>query len=221
MSYFTSNHHDRNRDDRSIGLAVAVLASGAIAACGVYWLMTQRGRGRLVGHAPRSALRSGSARNWRESNLVSRAVTINRPRDELFAFWRDFSNLPAFMANVRAVDVLDDRRTRWTIAAPGGGEVEFTTTITEEQPGELIAWQSEEDAQVRNSGRIVFRDAPAGRGTEVEATIAYDPPGGTVGRLAAKLFQRETNIQARRDLKRFKQLMETGEVSVSDMAPAA
>ncbi|MFC6490972.1 cyclase, partial [Nitratireductor sp. GCM10026969] len=108
-----------------------------------------------------------------------------------------------------------DKGARWVVAAPGGSTITFETTITDERPDELIAWKSDEGAEVRNSGRIVFRDAPGGRGTEVEATIAYDPPGGAFGWAAAKLFQREPRIQTRRELKRFKQLMETGEVAVA------
>jgi uncharacterized membrane protein len=117
------------------------------------------------------------------------------------------------MGNIKRVDVIVERRSVWVIAAPAGNEISFIATIVEDRPAVMIAWQSEDNAVVRNSGRIVFRDAPAGRGTIVEATIAYDAPGGEVGRLLAKLFQREPAIQARRDLKRFKQLMETGEIA--------
>lgn len=146
--------------------------------------------------------------------LVGRAVTINRPRDELFAYWRDFANLATFMDNVVSVDVLDDQRSHWVVKAPGGKTVEWDAAITEEKPGELIAWASEEGADVPNSGRIDFRDAGA-RGTVVTATILYDPPAGTIGKLVAKIFQRAPAIQARRDLRRFKQLMETGEIATA------
>ena len=93
--------------------------------------------------------------------------------------------------------------------------MEWDSIITEDIPGELIAWQSAEGAGVPNSGRIEFRDSGNGRGTVVTATIAYDPPAGKLGKLFAKVFQREPKIQARRDLRRFKQLMETGEIPTS------
>ncbi|MBU3078976.1 SRPBCC family protein [Sphingomonas quercus] len=144
--------------------------------------------------------------------LVGRAVTINRPRSELYAYWRDFSNLATVMENVERIDILDERRSHWVVKAPGGRTVEWTAAITEEQEGRMIAWASEEGAEVPNSGRVDFRDAGA-RGTVVTATILYDPPAGTIGKLIAKLFQREPGIQARRDLRRFKQLMETGEIA--------
>lgn len=147
--------------------------------------------------------------------LVGKTVTINRPRQELYAYWRDVSNLPTFMENVVSVEPIDDRRSRWVVKAPAGRTVEWISAITEDVPGEVIAWASEEGADVPNSGRIDFRDAPGGRGTWVTATILYDPPGGAVGKLIAKMFQREPAIQARRELRRFKQLMETGEIATA------
>jgi uncharacterized membrane protein len=152
---------------------------------------------------------------------LGRTFTINRPRAELYAFWRDLTRLPRFMENVESVTILDDRRSHWVVSAPGGGSLEWDAVITEEMPDRLIAWESAKDAEVRNSGRIEFRDAPGGRGTEVTATISYDPPAGMVGQLIAKLFQKEPRIQARRDLRRFKQLMETGEISTAAPPGAA
>lgn len=155
----------------------------------------------------------------RGDTLIGRTVTINRPRAELYAYWRDFARLPTFMHNVERVDVLSPTRSHWVVKAPGGRTVEWDALVTEEKEGELIAWASTEDADVPNSGRIEFRDA-GDRGTIVTATIVYDPPAGVVGRLIAKMFQREPAIQARRDLRRFKQLMETGEVATSSRTRA-
>jgi uncharacterized membrane protein len=144
--------------------------------------------------------------------LIGRTVTINRPRAELFAYWRDFANLASFMDNVERVDVLDAKRSHWVVKAPAGRIVEWDSVITEERDGEFIAWASEDGADVPNSGRIDFQDAGA-RGTVVSATLLYDPPGGAIGRIVAKMFQREPAIQTRRELRRFKQLMETGEIA--------
>ncbi|AHE52182.1 MULTISPECIES: SRPBCC family protein [Sphingomonadaceae] len=147
-------------------------------------------------------------------SLVGRSVTIKRPREELYAYWRDFSRLPSFMDNVERVDVIDDATSHWVVKAPGGKTVEWDAVITEERPNELIAWASKDGADVPNSGRIDFRDA-GDRGTVVTATILYDPPAGFIGKIIAKMFQREPAIQARRDLRRFKQLMETGEIATA------
>lgn len=144
--------------------------------------------------------------------LVGRSVTINRPSAELFAYWRDFANLATFMENVERIDVLDAKRSHWVVKAPGGKTVEWDAVVTEEAEGEFIAWASADGADVPNSGRVDFQDAGA-RGTVVSVTILYDPPAGVIGKAIAKMFQREPAIQARRELRRFKQLMETGEIA--------
>jgi uncharacterized membrane protein len=159
-------------------------------------------------------------RGWHEAALVGRTVTINRPRAELYAFWRDFRNLAAFMENVASVTTGDGQTSHWVVEAPAGRTVEWDSILTEDVPDEVLAWESVEGADIKNAGRIEFRDSTAGRGTEVTATIVYDPPGGDLGKLIAKLFQKEPKVRARRELRRFKQLMETGEVSTSE-APAA
>lgn len=160
-------------------------------------------------------------KGWDHAAVVGRTVTINLPREEVYAAWRDFRNLPRFMENISRVEVGDDRRSHWVIDAPLGHTVEWDAVLIEDEPGRLLAWRSHDDAEVKNEGRVEFRDAAPGRGTEVTATIAYEPPGGEIGKLFAKLFQKEPKLQARRDLRRFKQWMETGEVSVSVPHPNA
>ena len=147
-------------------------------------------------------------------SLLAQAVTIDRPAQELFDYWRDFSNLAQFMENIIAIEVRDNRRSHWTVKAPAGKTVEWDALVTHEVPGREISWQSAEGADVANSGKVEFKGVP-GRGTVVTVTIAYDPPAGVVGKLVAKVFQREPNIQARQDLRRFKQLMETGEIATN------
>ncbi len=146
--------------------------------------------------------------------LVAEAVTINRPAQELYDFWRNPANLVQVMENIESIEPIDADRARWTVKAPAGRTVSWESIITKDVPGEEITWQSAPDADVANSGRIQFQQTSQ-RGTIVRATIAYDLPGGTIGTLIAKLFQREPRIQARRDLHRLKQLMETGEISTA------
>jgi uncharacterized membrane protein len=153
--------------------------------------------------------------------LVGRSVSINRSRHELYDFWRDFRNLPLFMENIESVALIDATRSHWRVKGPADSTLEWDSILTEDVPGEVIAWTSVEGADVPNTGRIEFRDASNGRGTIVTATIAYDPPASKLGELNAKLFGREPKIQARRDLRRFKQLMETGEIPVSAPPDAA
>jgi uncharacterized membrane protein len=153
--------------------------------------------------------------------LIGRSTTIDKPRRELYDFWRRFENLPLFMHNIKSIVVVSPSRSHWVVEAPAGKSVEWDAVLTADEPGHLIAWRSAEGASVRNSGQVEFRDSPDGRGTVVTVTIAYDPPGGAVGSLIAKLFDKEPKVQARRDLRRFKQLMETGEISTAAPPVAA
>src|ERR1700744_5765048 len=153
--------------------------------------------------------------------VAVRAVTIGRPREEVFAFFRDFSNLAGFMENIARIDVLDDTHSHWVVKAPAGHEVEWNSVLTAEEPGRLLAWETGPDAEVKNHGRVEFRDAPGGRGTEVPATLVYEPPAGALGKLVATLFQMEPGLQAKRDLRRLKMLLETGEVATTEYEAGA
>ena len=171
-----------------------------------------------VTDAPATSARDSEVRSQeagRDESAVSAAVvTINKPAQELYDFWRDFANLARVMENIESITTADASRSTWKVKAPADRSVTWDSVVTEDQPGQLIAWQSVEGSEIRNSGRIEFREVK-GRGTVVRAVIAYDPPGGAVAKLIAKLFQREPALQARRDLRRFKQYMETGEISTS------
>lgn len=149
---------------------------------------------------------------WNSAAVTRQSITIDKPRTEIYALWRNFENLPRFMKHVERVERRDDRHSHWVVKAPLGRHVEWDATVTEDRPNEYIAWQSDDDADIRNAGWVEFREAPAGQGTEVTAVIAYEPPGGKLGRLAAKLFGEEPGVQARSDLRRLKQMMEGGEM---------
>lgn len=150
---------------------------------------------------------------------IERAVTIQRPREELFRFWRDLSNLPRFMSNLESVTVLDDRRSHWTVKAPVGGAVEWDAEITDEIENELIAWRSLR-TDVENAGSVRFTDAPQGRGTVVKVNLRYAAPGGRVGVAIASLFGDAPDQEVREDLRRFKQIMEAGETPTTDGQPS-
>jgi uncharacterized membrane protein len=142
------------------------------------------------------------------------AVTINRPPDELYAFWRDFTNLPKFMENIESVTCSDKRHSHWVVKGPTGA-AEWDSEIIEDEPGRRISWASLPEASVDNAGAIEFRPATTGRGTEVRALISFKPPMGGAGRMVAGWMQKDPHIQAKRDLRRFKQIMETGELATS------
>jgi len=148
--------------------------------------------------------------------VVRRSVTIDKPAEELFAFWRKFDNLPKFMYHLERVDVLDSKHSHWVAKAPLGKSVEWNASIINEKPGELIAWQTDPGSEVDSAGAVNFKTAPGGRGTEVHVSLSYMPPAGKVGSLVAKLFGEEPSQQIEGDLRRFKELMETGEVATVD-----
>jgi uncharacterized membrane protein len=156
-----------------------------------------------------------------EGATAVRAVTIGKPRAEVFAFFRDFRNLARFLENIERIDVVDERRSHWVVKAPADHRVEWDAVITEEAEGRVLAWETGPEADIQNRGRVEFRDAPGGRGTEIHATLTYEPPAGALGETIAKLFQKEPGLQAKRDLRRLKMLLETGEIATTDAPDAA
>jgi uncharacterized membrane protein len=153
-------------------------------------------------------------------NRVRKAITVNRPPDDVYAFWRDFENFPRFMTHLESVEVTDEDTSRWRARGPAGRTVEWEARIVDDQPGRRIAWGSLPGADVENAGSVTFTPAPGNRGTEVHVELEYAPPGGPLGPLVAKLFGEEPDTQLNDDLRRFKQVIETGEVVRSEASPA-
>jgi uncharacterized membrane protein len=158
----------------------------------------------------------GEGAKKRGTTQVKNSLIINRAPEELYQYWRDFENLPNIMKHLESVRVTDERRSHWVAKAPAGTSVEWDAEITEDRPNESIAWRSLEGSDVDNSGSVRFEAAPGNRGTIVRVEINYTPPGGALGSLVAKLFGEEPGQQAQESLRCFKQLMEAGEVAVSD-----
>jgi uncharacterized membrane protein len=147
---------------------------------------------------------------------VKKTVTVMKSPEELYTFWHDFENLPRFMRHLESVQVTGDGRSHWKAKAPAGQTVEWDAEVTEDRPNELIAWRSLEGADVDNSGSVRFMPATGGRGTVVQVELQYDAPGGPLGVLIAKLSGEEPEHQLYDDLRGFKQVMELGEVVLSE-----
>ena len=141
---------------------------------------------------------------------------VNRSPEEVYAFWRNFQNFPRFMRHVESVQDLGDGRSHWKVKGPAGMDVEWDATIIADVPNEVITWRSLENSDVDNAGAVRFERAPGGRGTIVKVNIEYKPTAGALGAVVAKLFGEEPEQQLDDDLRRFKQVMEVGEVVVSD-----
>jgi uncharacterized membrane protein len=139
---------------------------------------------------------------------VRHSVHIARPREELFAIWRDFSTLPQFMDHLERVEVLSPTESKWVAKGPAGMSVEWNAEIVDERPGEWIAWRAVEPAQVPNNGTVMFRESPDG-GTEVFVTLEAQPPAGKLGDLVARMFGRSPEQEVRASLDRFKEMAES------------
>lgn len=147
---------------------------------------------------------------------VEKTLTINKPAAELYHFWHDFENLPRFMKHLKAVKVFDGKRSHWTTSGPLDSTVEWDAEITDDSENESISWRSIQDADVDNSGSIHFKPASRDSGTEVKVITEYNPPGGAIGDAIAKLFGESPEQQLGDDLRRFKMLMETGEIATTE-----
>lgn len=201
-----ANGTNRNRA-MAAGLAVA-----AVTALDALVAQRLRGNGHAWDHD-----RAMPARRARHHHVrVERTVTVNRPIEAVYRFWRNFENFPRFMRHVESVQDLGNGRTRWRAKAPAGLTVKWDAEILQERENEWIAWRSVEGSQVENSGSVRFSPAPGARGTEVRVQLEYHPPAGTFGRVLAYLFGEEPDQQVKDDLRRFKQLMEAGEIPISD-----
>ena len=212
----------RERD--GIGMAgllagAALMLRGATGRCPVYHALGVNGPGtspRLNAGAKRSDVTGASATvNARKARKVERTVTIQRERADLYNFWHDFTQLPQFMEHLVSVSVIGGGRTHWVAKGPAGQTVEWDAEIVNDEPNALIAWKSVGDATVPNAGSVHFADAAGGRGTTVKVTMDYEPPGGFIGAGIAALFGENPDRQVREDLRKFKQLMETGAVTTA------
>ena len=144
------------------------------------------------------------------------SCVVNRPLEEVYNFWRDFQNLPRFMRHLDSVVDLGDGRSHWKAKGPAGMEVEWDAEIIADVPGEVITWRSLDNSDVDNAGAVRFEQAPGARGTIVKVNFEYNPVGGVIGAAVARLFGEEPNQQLDDDMRRFKQVLEVGEVVVSD-----
>lgn len=149
---------------------------------------------------------------------VEESVTINRPLSELYRFWRNFENLPKFMNHLESVAVREEGISHWVAKGPAGMRAEWDARIINEVENKVIGWQSLEGSMISSAGSVNFDEAP--HGTRVTVHLQYNPPGGKLGAAVAKLFGEEPNQTIREDLRRFKQLMETGEIPTTQGQPS-
>jgi uncharacterized membrane protein len=217
----------------NVGRAERLISGAGAVALTIVSLRRRRLRGLLLpvaggllsravtGYCPvNRALGRNSARDDRVSPVASlgagegirveQAIAISRPREEIFHFWRNLENLPRFMDHLESVQVVDAQRSHWVAKGPGGTRVEWDAEIHNEIPNELIAWRSLPGSEVDHAGSVHFSPIH-NDGTDVRVILRYAPPAGTVGAAVARLFGEEPSQQVAEDLRRFKQVMESGE----------
>lgn len=151
---------------------------------------------------------------------VGERITINSTPQDLHAFWRNFENLPRFMRHLASVRVTGERTSHWIATAPAGRTVEWDAEITDDQPGSRISWRTLPGSEITHSGTVNFEPATHGRGTVVRVQLTYRPPAGYLGVQIARLLGEEPKVQIHDDLRRLKQLLETGEIATTEGQPA-
>ena len=209
------------RNERIMSAVAGALLTTVGARRGSWLLATTGGYLAFRGASGYCPLNRAVGRNTAENAAVealeiSRSVTINKPRPEVYAYWRKLENLPLFMKHLQSVTQLDPKRSHWVAPVPGTekiaaiGNLEWDAELVEEVENEKLVWRSVAEATVDNAGEVRFQDAPPGRGTEVHVTIRYTPPLGQLGTLVAGLFQPAFRQMVKEDIRRFKRIMETG-----------
>jgi uncharacterized membrane protein len=188
-----------SRERRPVGALLATTGAGLI------WRSARTDtRARLAG--PRGT-------------LVEESVSINRAPEDLYAFWRNLERLPTIVPQLASVEIVGDRRSHWVANAPARWRTEWYAETINEIPDQLIAWRTVEGSDLVSAGSVHFDPGPVGRGTVVRVRLQYDPPGGALGTALAWAFGDEPSQVLRETLRRFKQLMETGEIPTTDGQP--
>ena len=145
---------------------------------------------------------------------VVKSVTVGRPPQEVYRYWRTLENLPRFMKHVESVRELDGRRSAWVVKGPLGHNVEWTAHIITDRENEMLSWESLPGAEVQNAGSVWFEPTGDGSSTEVKVSLQYLPPAGVIGATVAKFFGEAPEQQLEEDLGRFKTIIETGQAGV-------
>jgi uncharacterized membrane protein len=213
------------RRERTGGAAAvagaALLYRGATGHCNVYQALGvdhSRRYGKGTGVIANRGSDTRQQLGGRRGIHVESSVTINRPIAEVYRFWRNLDNLPTFMEHLEAVTVREQGISHWVAKGPAGATVEWDARIINEVENKVIGWQSLEGSTVSTAGSVNFDEDT--HGTRVTVRLQYNPPGGKVGAAVARMFGEEPNQTVREDLRRFKRLLETGEIATTKGQPS-
>ena len=201
LAFLASTMKERKTNKKKLAMAVAAVAG--VSALDVYC---------------GKQLKNNS--NGHHAVKITRSLIIERSAEDLYDFWRHLERLPHIMSHLESVEQRDGNRSHWVAKAPAGMKAEWDAEITADIPNQVIAWKSLPGADVDNAGSVKFEPAPGNRGTLVTVTVEYTPPGGVLTAKASKLFGKSPEQEIEVDLREFKQLMETGEISRTEGQPA-
>jgi len=179
-----------------------VLIAGAGVAVGIY--AARKALGKTINTLP-----------YGYGIKLKKAVTVNSPPERLYRYWRDLKNLPGLSDNLLSVDMIDKTRSHWTLRVPGGLSLQWDAEITVDRENEMVGWRSLDGADLDNAGYVRFEKATGGRGTVVRVALQYNPPAGKVGSALSTLFGEKPSSLIEEALRKFKQMMETGEIPVA------
>jgi uncharacterized membrane protein len=208
----------RRRDWRGTTLALLgaeLLRRGATGHCNLYQALgvSTAGDAEYPARAPGEIVSDAATVDARKAIKIERTLTIARPRQELFAIWRNFERLPEFIPDLESVTSVGQGRSHWVAKLPGDKRVEWDSEIVNELPGQLIAWKTIGEPDVAHAGSVHFSDTADGRGTELRVVVDYEPPGGKLGAMIAtftRLFGQDPDAKIGEDLQRFKMTVEAG-----------
>lgn len=203
-----------NRKNDKGKLTMAALAVGGVAALDIASSI------RLTSEAsPAAGHDAGSFTVETADNdnaVLAATITVNKPVTEVYGFWKDPRNYASFIDHIESVNPETGGRSRWKVKAPAGLTVEWDAEVVADNPNEMIRWRSTPESKVSNTGTVTFKTAPGNRGTIVKLQVEYKPKAGLIGSQAAKIFSVISKTQLSNDLRRFKQLIEIGEIVRSD-----
>jgi uncharacterized membrane protein len=161
------------------------------------------------------ALKNSDSEELAKEVHIETSVAVNQTPENLYVFWRDFKNLPLFMEHLESVTEVGNGLTHWVAKPIDGRRVEWDAEIYNEKPNELIAWRSLEGSDIVHAGTVRFQPGPQGHGTFVHVTMNYNPPAGIVGKTIAQLLGADPESLIKDDLRRFKQIVEAGEIATT------
>jgi uncharacterized membrane protein len=166
-----------------------------------------------------AALDVYASRRLSESNAIESPVieiveslSINASPEEIYSYWKNFENLPSFMRHLESVTVVDENMSHWIAKAPLGTSVEWDAHLVVDEPNRRLGWETSDDSSIQHEGLVSFEETANGKGTIVRVEMSYEPPAGHVGATLARLLGEEPRVQIHEDLRRLKQLIETGEI---------